>query len=224
MLARLFPAQVVTAVAPAGAPEEPLHPDEAACLGAAGAARRREFALGRRCAREALARLGIEGAPVPAEPDRRPRWPDGIVGSLSHCDAVCAVAVARRGAIAGVGLDVERDGRVGDALARRIGSPAELAQLAALRERGVDARTWLFSAKESVYKGYYPLARRRLGFRDVEIAFDVEAGAFEARLVREDAPPAAGARAFRGRLACERGLVWTAVTLWDPAPAAPARG
>lgn len=218
MLARLFPPEVVTVVAPTTAPEAALHPEEAGCLHGAGPARRREFALGRGCARAALARLGVEDAALPAEPDRRPRWPEGIVGSLSHCDAVCAVAVARRGPIAGLGLDVERDGRVGDALAQRIGTPAELAHLAALRARAIDARTWLFSAKESVYKVYYPLARHPLGFRDVEIAFDVEAGAFEARLVGSGAPPAAGARAFGGRLACEHGLVWTAVTLWDPAP------
>lgn len=222
MLARLFPLEVVTVAAPAAGPQAPLHPEEEACLRGACAARRREFALGRGCAREALARLGIAGVPVPAEPDRCPRWPEGIVGSISHCDALCAVAVARRGSIAGLGLDVERDGRVSDALARRIGSPAELAQLEALRARGVDARTWLFSAKESVYKCYYPLARRWLGFRDVEVVLDAEAGEFEARLVREDAPSAAGARAFRGRLAHEGGLVLTAVTLWDPARGAPA--
>ncbi|MGW1719875.1 hypothetical protein [Streptomyces sp. NPDC002156] len=47
--------------------------------------RRHEFATVRRCAREALAALGLQ--PVPILPDRHgaPHWPATLLGSLTHC-------------------------------------------------------------------------------------------------------------------------------------------
>jgi 4'-phosphopantetheinyl transferase EntD len=73
--------------------------------------------------------------------------------------------------------------------------------------------TLLFSAKESVYKCYYPLTGAHLGFLDVEVCVDPEQRSFSARLLRADAPSALGARRFRGRFAREDGCVWTGVAL-----------
>ena len=71
----------------------------------------------------------------------------------------------------------------------------------------------VFCAKESFYKCYFPLARRRLGFADAEIVFDPAARSFEARLLREDAPGALGARLLRGRYRIDATHVVTAVML-----------
>ncbi|HEY5658418.1 MAG TPA: 4'-phosphopantetheinyl transferase superfamily protein, partial [Myxococcota bacterium] len=71
----------------------------------------------------------------------------------------------------------------------------------------------LFSAKESLYKCYYPLTHRFLGFRDAEVHFDPARASFTARLRRDETPPALGAREFRGRFRVEGGHVVTAVTL-----------
>lgn len=179
--------------------------------------RRREFAAGRACARLALARLGLPESPLGRNEDRTPRWPAGLVGCISHCAGYCGAAVARQESVAGLGLDVEVIGRVRAALLPRICTPAErdaLVRLGRAREREeIDWATVLFSAKESTYKCYYPLTRMPLGFHDVEIELAPARRAFTARLLRMDAPPAAGARAFAGRYASNGKLVFSGVTL-----------
>jgi 4'-phosphopantetheinyl transferase EntD len=215
----LFPESVVALTAPEGVEAEvaALHPQEAACIVRVGEKRRREFAAGRVAARRALARLGIEGYPLLADPDRVPRWPEGVVGSISHCTGCCAVAVARRGAILSLGLDVERSEPLEEALLARICTPGERERAASRTPpEGADWGKLVFSAKESAYKCYFPLARTLLGFQDMEIDFSADAARFSARLLRAAAPGAGGARRFEGRLAWTRELVFAGVVLEAP--------
>lgn len=214
MIEALFPDEVVTVVATPALEGEPLHPLEADSTGRMSAGRLREFSLGRACARRALARLGHANAPVVRGADRVPVWPEGVVGSLTHCEGFCAVAVAPRGAIVSLGLDAEPDAPLSAGVLRRVCSESEREQLARLPGRSPEA--WgklVFSAKESFYKCYFAVARARLGFHDAEIRLDPERGRFEARLLRADAPAAAGARSFHGRFALAPPLVLTGVTL-----------
>jgi 4'-phosphopantetheinyl transferase EntD len=210
----LFPEGVVALRADESLADEPLRPLEAASAGRMSPARLREFALGRACARRALARLGYDEAQIPRSPERDPIWPEGAVGSLTHTEGLCAVAVARRGEILSLGLDAELDTPLSEGAHARITTEADREHLATLA--GPPLRVWgklLFSAKESFYKCYFPLARTRLGFRDAEIRIEPEGGRFEARLVRSDAPPVAGYRSFYGRFAFAPPHVLTAVTL-----------
>ena len=214
MIETLFPQAVVTVVATPPLEDEPLHPLEAASTGRMSAGRLREFAQGRACARRALARLGYADAPLLRGPDRMPVWPEGVVGSLTHCEGFCGVAAAVRGEIVSLGLDAEPDAPLSEGVLRRVCSDAEREHLAALPGRSLHA--WgkvVFSAKESFYKCYYAVTRTRLGFRDARIRLDPESGRFEARLLRADAPDAAGARRFRGRFLLAAPLVLTGVTL-----------
>jgi 4'-phosphopantetheinyl transferase EntD len=73
----------------------------------------------------------------------------------------------------------------------------------------------LFSAKESVYKAWFPLARRWLGFEEARLAFDPERGTFTARLLVGDLPSVAGREVtgFSGRYAVVGGLVLTAIAV-----------
>jgi len=215
-LRTLFPEPVVTLTATEGAGGEQavLHPDEAACIVRAGAKRRRQFAAGRSTARRALGQLGIEGFALLADADRVPRWPEGVVGSISHCAGCCAVAVAKHGCILSLGLDVELAAPLERDLLVRICTPRERERASALAPpEGVDWGKLVFSAKESAYKCYFPLARTLLGFQDMEIEFSADAARFSARLLRENAPGAAGARCFEGRAAWTRDLVFAGVVL-----------
>lgn len=73
----------------------------------------------------------------------------------------------------------------------------------------------LFSAKESVYKAWYPLTGRWLDFTDAALAFDPVSGTFTARLLVP--PPVLEGHGplteFHGRWAARDGLVVTAIAV-----------
>jgi 4'-phosphopantetheinyl transferase EntD len=72
----------------------------------------------------------------------------------------------------------------------------------------------LFSAKESVYKAWFPLTGRWLGFEDVMVTFEPAEGRFQARLLVT--PPTVAGRhlnGFTGRFSVRDGLVLTAIVL-----------
>jgi 4'-phosphopantetheinyl transferase EntD len=130
-----------------------------------------------------LADLGFEPTPLLPAPDRTPQWPRGAIGSIAHSGELCAVAVARTGRLAAIGLDVEPDEPLEDDLWTTVCTDRELAWISACPEelRGRTARV-LFSAKECAYKCIYPLTHTALEFQDVEIALARDAGVFWARL------------------------------------------
>ena len=141
------------------------------------AGRLRDFAHGRYCARQALARLGIERAAIGMGESREPLWPDGIVGSITHSADLAAAAVCRDDAFTGLGIDCEDVGRINDAMLKRICLDTELAALA---EAGYETRhaDALFSAKESVYKCIWPVVRRYVGFHEVAVSLERESRRF----------------------------------------------
>src|SRR5688572_21941564 len=59
-----------------------------------GKKRRRDFILGRNCARKALAALGHGNAVIERRGNGAPLWPDGIVGSITHTSGYAAALVA----------------------------------------------------------------------------------------------------------------------------------
>jgi 4'-phosphopantetheinyl transferase EntD len=195
--------------------EPGLHREEAHVVARCAARRRRDFAAGRRCARDALAQLGVDAFPLLAGPRREPLWPVGIVGSISHTDGYCAAAVARQSAIRGIGIDVERADPLPARLLRTVASPAERAALTALGRGRVAWGKVLFSAKESVFKCYYPAAHLYLDFSDVSVAIRPERGAFVARL-REPHAAILGCERLAGSFAASLDHVFTAVVLRGP--------
>ena len=64
---------------------------------------------GRALARQALAAIGIAPVPIPSGPQGEPRWPSGIVGSITHCAGYRACAVGHADSFAALGIDAERD-------------------------------------------------------------------------------------------------------------------
>src|SRR5262245_16310544 len=162
----LFPpgVKVVALTAlPAGAE---LLPEEEPFVARAVEKRRRDFALGRACARAALLRLGVPAGPIPVGDERGPVWPTGVVGSLSHCAGLAVAAVARRSEFAGLGIDVEPAAPVEEKLFSQIATEQERNWLETLGPGRGEAARRLFSAKESVYKCLHPLLGVFLGFHD----------------------------------------------------------
>jgi 4'-phosphopantetheinyl transferase EntD len=190
-----------------------LFPAEDAALGTVVEQRRREYTTVRWCARRALAGIGLPPAPVVPGVRGAPGWPAGVVGSMTHCAGYRAAAVARTADACTVGIDAEPHEPLPDGVLAAIATPAEAAHVADLLRTHPRVR-WdrmLFSAKESVYKAWFPLTGRWLGFADADIVFD-PAGTFTARLL-VDAPVVGGRRpvGFAGRWACRGDLLATAI-------------
>jgi 4'-phosphopantetheinyl transferase EntD len=181
MIAIILPAGVASAEAGAE-PALPLLPDEAAALGAVSDLRRDEFTLGRSCARRALMQLGAPATPILIGPDREPLWPDGIVGSIAHCPGYCAAVAAPRAPLLTIGIDAEVNQPLPPGVFDMIATEPERLSLPV---RPGDDICWdrvLFCAKESLYKAWFPIARRWLGFKDAVVTLDRDAGTFGIRL------------------------------------------
>jgi 4'-phosphopantetheinyl transferase EntD len=168
------------------------HPDEAAQVARAVPKRQREFAAGRHLARRALARLGeageFENVVLLNGPDRAPRWPAGVVGSITHTGAgdqgYCAVVLGRDRELAAVGIDAEEAEPLEPDLWKFVLTVDERAALEreAAETRGLLAKV-VFSAKECFYKAQYPLTRQFLGFQQVRITLIPGSGQFQAERV-----------------------------------------
>ena len=198
----LFPPEVAVATGPVDATSD-LHPAEARLAQPMGAARRREFAAGRDCAHRAMRALGAGEGPVLRGVRRAPRFPRGVVGAITHTRGYCAAAVAKATALAGVGIDAEQWKPLSERALARICAPDEVERLRALPDhRPEEWGAVVFSAKESLYKAYFPLTETFIGFRDATLTLQPETrntGHFEATLTRADPPSAANQRHFEGR-------------------------
>jgi 4'-phosphopantetheinyl transferase EntD len=219
VLTDLLPATVSVAEAFGDETPSPLLPGEEAAVRSAVARRRLEFATGRRCAREALAKLGVPGAAIPSGRDREPLWPPGIVGSLTHCEGYRAAAVARERDLVSLGIDAEPHAPLPPGVLGMVALPQEAARLAGLTTAD-PAACWdrlLFCAKESVYKAWFPLAHRWLGFTEADITLDPDNGTFTAALLVPGPPYGGGTLdRFSGRFALRGGLLLTAVAVQPP--------
>jgi 4'-phosphopantetheinyl transferase EntD len=140
-------------------------------IASAAPPRRREFLAGRLIARMLSDQLGLPPAPLRRADDRSPVWPADRVGSLSHCDTLCAAAIGTSHAIRSVGIDIETIGRVDPKLWPTLFTEREAGYFRSLPPERVALETTLFfSAKESFYKCQYPLTQSWVGFQDVEVA------------------------------------------------------
>lgn len=185
MLGSILPPDVVVAEATGDIAQTALFPDEAAQIRHAVETRQREFAIGRTLARRALRRLGWPTSPILSGPDREPTWPLGVTGSITHCDGYCAAAVARSEVLTTIGIDAEIHAPLPPDVLRLIGRDEECAWIHNRSPRDVFWDRLLFSAKESVFKAWFPVARRWLDFRAAEVRFEPETARFHARFVGE---------------------------------------
>jgi len=129
-----------------------------------------DFSTGRYCALKALGQLGIYDAIIPIGEDRAPIWPEGIVGSISHCDSLTGAIVAKSSDHISLGLDIEEIGRVTLDLWDLVFTENEKKYLAGLSDEDkLVQSTVIFSIKEAFYKFQYPLTKTFLDFLDVEV-------------------------------------------------------
>ncbi|WP_329332592.1 4'-phosphopantetheinyl transferase superfamily protein [Streptomyces sp. NBC_00663] len=223
MIEELLPDPVV-AVETYG-PGEPenirLYPEEAALVARSVAKRRREFTLVRACARRAMEKLGVPPQPVLPGERGAPQWPAGLTGSMTHCDGYCAAALVRSTDLASLGIDAEPHGPLPDGVLASVSLPEERARLRRLAgtHPAIHWDRLLFSAKESVYKAWFPLTGRWLDFAEADIEILVEPGAASRGRLRVEllvpGPVVGGRRrdVLEGRWTARDGLVATSVVV-----------
>ena len=203
MIERLLPPEVAWAETRTDQ-ECALFPAEEATIARAVDKRRREFVTGRWCARRALATLGLPPTPLVPGERNAPGWPPGVTGAITHCPGYRAAVAARTPGVLSLGIDAEIHEPLPAGVLDLVSLPEERAWMT-LAPPGVHWDRLLFSAKESVYKAWFPLARRWLGFEQARLTASPD-GTFHATILI-DGP----VTAFSGRWLTDDGLVLTAI-------------
>jgi len=142
---------------------------------------------GRLAAHAAIAALPDEPAPLLRADSGEVAWPAPLVGAIAHTPDLAVAIVGRSARYAGAGVDVERRTRTLDeGTARLVARDEERIWLARPpRDLDMDALVALTSAKEVVFKAYFPATRIRLRFADAVVR--PVHGGFRAEVLRTDA-------------------------------------
>ena len=216
MLELILPVGVKSQECFGEAPDGVLFPEEEKIIAHAVESRRREYAAVRSCARGCLARLGYQRVPILPGVGGAPTWPDGIRGSMTHCAGYAAAAVGPDQRICAIGIDAEPDAPLPEGVLDLVATPAEQDRLAMTRAEPASPN-WdrlLFSAKEAVYKAWFPLVGEWLDHQEAEIRFHAHGATFTALLSRDglivNGRPV---RRLHGRWMRERGILVTAVVM-----------
>lgn len=135
---------------------------------------------------------------------------------MTHCAGYAAAAVAPADTVAGIGIDAEPLGPLPDDVEELICLPEERDQIVRLSKHDPDVH-WdllIFSAKESVYKTWFPLMRTWLDFQQARVRIDPHDRIFRAQLLIPG-PVVDGYQHdhFVGRWTAADGLLLTAIAL-----------
>ena len=135
---------------------------------------------------------------------------------MTHCAGYAAAAVGPVPQISAIGIDAEPDVPLPDGVLDLIATAAERDRFA-VAEMEPGSPNWdrlLFSAKEAVYKAWFPLVGEWLDHQQAEIIFGPQAGAFAALLSRDGLiVNGHHVRRLHGRWIRDQGILLTAVVL-----------
>ena len=177
MLPNPFPDHISFCLLPIHSPSnQKLHPAEENYFSQLSSVSRKEhYRSGRICAGEVLSKLGTLGQPVLRDPQtREPLWPEGISGAITHSGKWAAAAAGKTSDVSGIGIDLEDlERQVDSRISRHVCIPEEQKWL---QECGKDCLEKnlkiIFSAKESIFKAFFPYTRTYLHFHDARILME----------------------------------------------------
>ena len=164
-----------------------LHPQEAALISPnAVAAKRTSFTLGRNAAAQALRAIGIDPPPpVLQGKGKNPLWPEQVAGSITHCEPWTICVAAKGSAAKALGVDLEDVRRVQNPdIGEVICTRSEMEWIAGSEDQ-LGSLIMVFSAKEAMYKAYYPFCRRYFDFTDAELEWEATMGGFHGHLLTD---------------------------------------
>ncbi|MBL4579900.1 MAG: 4'-phosphopantetheinyl transferase superfamily protein, partial [SAR324 cluster bacterium] len=105
---------------------------------------------------------------------REPYWPKSVRGSITHSEGFAAAAVGLAKDVSGIGIDLESLSRVVDFNIRRhvcVDKEREFLESLPTEQANRYLRI-IFSAKESIFKCFFPISQTYLYFQDAEIIID----------------------------------------------------
>ena len=153
-----------------------LHPAEENYFSQLSSVSRKEhYRSGRICAGEVLSKLGTLGQPVLRDPQtREPLWPEGISGAITHSGKWAAAAAGKTSDVLGIGIDLEDlERQVDSRISRHVCIPEEQKWLQECGEDFLERNLKIiFSAKESIFKAFFPYTRTYLHFHDARILME----------------------------------------------------
>ena len=153
-----------------------LHPAEENYFSQLSSISRKEhYRSGRICAGEVLSKLGTLGQPVLRDPQtREPLWPEGISGAITHSGKWAAAAAGKTSDVSGIGIDLENlERQVDSRISRHVCIPEEQKWLQECGEDFLEKNLKIiFSAKESIFKAFFPYTRTYLHFHDARILME----------------------------------------------------
>ena len=153
-----------------------LHPAEENYFSQLSSVSRKEhYRSGRICAGEVLSKLGTLGQPVLRDPQtREPLWPEGISGAITHSGNWAAAAAGKTSDVLGIGIDLEDlERQVDSRISRHVCIPEEQKWLQECGEDFLEQNLKIiFSAKESIFKAFFPYTRTYLHFHDARILME----------------------------------------------------
>lgn len=184
MLVNHLPPDIALVVATEPMQSKLLSEDEEAYVANAVEKRKREFRSGRHAAKAALLQLGFKGDAtlLPSAGGRRPNWPAGYVGSITHTAGFCAAAVASCHDYCGIGVDVEPRTPMKIDILPKICTQREQEWIAQQPDDHLKA-DWgktIFCIKETLYKVFNPLHEIFLGFQEADVQLSPQDGSFTA--------------------------------------------
>ena len=153
-----------------------LHPAEENYFSQLSSVSRKEhYRSGRICAGEVLSKLGTRGQPVLRDQQtREPLWPKGIYGAITHSGKWAAAAAGKTSDVSGIGIDLEDlERQVDSRISRHVCIPEEQKWLQECGEDFLEQNLKIiFSAKESIFKAFFPYIRTYLHFHDARILME----------------------------------------------------
>lgn len=151
--------------------------------------RKQEFLAGRYCGKRAIENLlkSENSLIIGINSDRTPKWPVGIVGTITHTQNLAGAAVGFSEDLQGIGIDYESilDADKANYLKDSILTEKENASF--FKNEGMSFNilcTAIFSAKESVFKCIYPLIQKYFEADEINILeLDVLTNCFKFRFL-----------------------------------------
>ena len=218
-LTNLFPDEVRWKIAEDWMWDAPLCSAEENLVLKAVEKRKREFRAGRNCAHTLLREASVECPALLKGKQREPGWPEGWVGSISHTQGLCVVAIAPQDLFQSIGLDVEQALPMKDEIKDMICLPEEQDQLVRLRlTPGQELASLpldkvIFSAKESIHKTYFPLNYHTLDFLDARVELNPADKSFAATIIKPEPVPRVPIRDLKGKYCVNQNYVATFIAL-----------